>query len=84
MTVPDPLSVRAYHLSVKNHRQEADRSLRYIREQAAQMDTAAAAEALSLAQRLAVDLSHLTARLGMLKALDEMSFLTADPDAKEA
>lgn len=84
MTAPDPLSVRGYHLTVKGHRENADRSLRYIRELAAQIDTASPMEALSPTQRMATDLSNLTARLGMLKALDEVSFLTTDPDAKEA
>jgi hypothetical protein len=88
MTAPDPLNVRAYNSQVKRHQNKAYREAASIKQRLAEvtrgLDDGNVTLPLGAARNMAMDVAELVAALSALEVLADMSFLTTDPDAKEA
>lgn len=86
MATPDPLHLRGYNSEVKRHRKNALFVLKSIESEIARLRTDVPGESLTIAlgdaQRLAADAIQLVKDLSAWKALDDVSFLTTDPDER--
>jgi hypothetical protein len=81
MTAPDPLAVRQYRLAIENARDGAERALGHIRAGMDRIDVRKTATARGDAHGLAGDVAELVDQLGVLYALEEVSYLVEDLDA---
>jgi hypothetical protein len=87
VAAPDPTYVRMFNGRVKWHRDAALREIRSLAQDVAAMQQQAERGGklfASEARNLASSAAALVERLAALEALEEVSYLTTNPDAEEA